>query len=294
MYEGLGTVPAVLLRSDRVPEVDGLARDRRHRSLALRGRPLGRRQWPLEAGLRPVSVVHGEVVATGERDAGAFGWEVVGVGAWLPMADGPHRPTAIHWDGDNWKERDLPIERGDVGSVSASSPSNVWALVSEESATSVLRWDGRAWAILKTLPTLSGNLAAIADDVWLFGDHKAWHYDGATWSEQNLPFEAYRVSARSASDIWALTADSRAGGDEAGSVQHFNGKEWTRVDLSQTLPKTPPPPMIPRQTPASSSPPSAPTPPASGSPARSVRHRSCSPTPAPAGTAKPPPRRQAA
>ncbi|WP_433346895.1 hypothetical protein ACQP25_28520 [Microtetraspora malaysiensis] len=193
----------------------------------------GNDRWKLVAAQS--SVTYGQVIATGEHDAWAVGWDILGIGAWLPMADGPHRPTVFHWDGDRWTKSDFPVKRGDISSVAASAPSNVWALANDESGTSVLRWDGHTWAIVQKLPVAAGSLAVTADnDVWVFGDYKAWHYNGATWSEQSVSFSAYRVSARSASDIWALDR-------EAPSVHHFDGKAWTRVNVTAALPKAPPP-----------------------------------------------------
>ncbi|MFC7641759.1 hypothetical protein ACFQX6_12775 [Streptosporangium lutulentum] len=199
----------------------------------------GNDRWKLVAAQS--SVTYGQVIATGEHDAWAFGWDILGIGAWLPMVDGPHRPTAFHWDGDRWTKSDFLGKLGGIGPVAASAPSNVWALASEDN-TSVLRWDGRAWTIVQKLPATAGSLAVTADnDVWVFGDHTAWHYNGATWSEQSVSFRAFRVNARSASDIWALDGD-------APWVHHFDGKVWTRVNLTAALPKAPPRPTIPRPT----------------------------------------------
>ncbi|GII32918.1 hypothetical protein [Planotetraspora mira] len=123
----------------------------------------------------------------------------------------------------------------DIGPVAASTPSNVWALTGDEGDTSVLRWDGRTWTIVQKLPATAGSLAVTSDnDVWVFGDHKAWHYNGTTWSEQSVSFHAFRVSARSTSDIWALDGD-------APWVHHFDGKAWVRINLTSALPKAPPP-----------------------------------------------------
>ncbi|SEH00385.1 hypothetical protein SAMN05444920_116120 [Nonomuraea solani] len=193
----------------------------------------GNDRWKLVADQS--SVTYGKVIATGEHDAWAFGWDILGIGAWLPMADGPHRPTAFRWDGDRWTKSDLPVKLGDIGPVAASGPSNVWALASGDGNTAVLRWDGRSWTIAHKLPAGAENLAVTADnDVWAFGDHKVWHYDGSTWSEESVSFRAFQVSARSASDIWALDGD-------ASRVHHFDGEVWTRIDLTAALPKAPPP-----------------------------------------------------
>ncbi len=188
----------------------------------------GNDRWKLAARLP--SLTYGQVIATGERDAWAFGWEVLGLAARLPMADGPHRPTAFHWDGDRWTRIELPVGRGEVGPVAASGPSDVWALA----GGSVLHWDGRVWTIAREAPATAWTLAVAGDDVWIFGDSKAWRYDREIWSESGLSFRTLRVSARSASDIWALDADGPF-------VHHFDGRTWNGVDLSPYLPKAPPP-----------------------------------------------------
>ncbi|PZG23336.1 hypothetical protein C1J01_01515 [Nonomuraea aridisoli] len=188
----------------------------------------GNDRWKLVAD-QP-SVTYGQVIATGEHDAWAFGWKILGIAAWVPVADGPHRPTAFHWDGDRWKKSDFPVERGDVGPVAASGPSRVWALA----GGSVLRWDGRAWTTVRKIPATAWTLAAAGDDVWLLGDREVWHHDGTTWSMSRVSFRTRHVSARSASDVWALD-------DDGPSVHHFDGRTWTRVDLSAHLPKAPPP-----------------------------------------------------
>ncbi|MEO3808334.1 hypothetical protein ABGB17_04960 [Sphaerisporangium sp. B11E5] len=196
-------------------------------------RDAGNDRWKLVADHS--SVAYGRVIATGRHDAWAFGWDILGLGAWLPVVDGPHRPTAFHWDGDHWKKNNFPIKRGDIGPIAASAPFNMWALAEGESNTAVLRWDGRTWTIVQELPVAAESLAVIAEnDVWVFGDHKAWHYNGADWSEQNISFRTFRVSARSASDVWALDGD-------APWVHHFDGKAWTRVDVTSALPTAPPP-----------------------------------------------------
>ncbi|RBQ14974.1 hypothetical protein DP939_37955 [Spongiactinospora rosea] len=183
-----------------------------------------------EPAARQRSLAFGKVIATGEHDAWAFGWKIVGISAWIPMADGPQRPTAFRWDGDRWRSGALPVEHGTIGPVAASGPADVWAV----GDTGILRWDGRSWAVVHRSPGMVGDLAVLAaDDVWVFGDHRAWHYDGATWSRRPLPFRAAQVSARSATDIWALD-------DDALRLHHFDGEDWHRIDPTPALPEIPP------------------------------------------------------
>ncbi|MCD0453488.1 hypothetical protein LO762_30530 [Actinocorallia sp. API 0066] len=191
----------------------------------------GNDRWRLVS--RQPSLAHGEVLATGPHNAWAFGWEPASLRARLPLADGPHRPTAFHWDGAGWAEHDLPVGDGQVSAAAASSPADVWVTFGDEEGreVSVLRWDGRGWTTVRRLPGDAGRIAALAaDDVWVFGDRRAWHFDGAAWAERSVPFHAFRVAARSPAEVWAV---------DGAAVHRFDGGRWSRIDLSDVLPKTP-------------------------------------------------------
>lgn len=172
------------------------------------------------------------VVATGKRDAWVFGGTNPG---------GPSTPVAEHWDGTRWRPSPLPSGLSDfIVAASASAADNVWAV----SDAYALHWNGSRWSVAKrwTQPGEVTSVAAISpDDVWVFGPtgfgitgRGAWHYDGRHWTRvSGRASAAYRASAVSRRDIWAITAG--AGG---GSVIHYNGAEWRRMSPGPALART--------------------------------------------------------
>jgi hypothetical protein len=109
------------------------------------------------------------------------------------------------WDGARWNLVDGPqpgSQRDILFAVSATSPSDVWAVGDQEGAggrfeTLVEHWDGTSWSVMPSpSPGSSGNhlygVHAIApDDVWAVGQRlgSTWpdqalmeHWDGSRWS----------------------------------------------------------------------------------------------------------------
>lgn len=186
----------------------------------LRGGPVGNAEWrlthkaaALEFGAR--------VVPLGERDVWAFGTRRFGY--WTLG------PRAYHWDGAEWSRVGLPADAGkDLLNADASSPSNVWAMTSGEEGVRTHRWNGHAWTTQPTTPATSAEdlLVLADDDAWVFGD-QTWHYTASGWTRADLPMYAYRASARSASDIWAI-GRTEQGGEH---VAHYDGASWQIVPV---------------------------------------------------------------
>ncbi len=90
--------------------------------------------------------------------------------------------------------------------------------------------------------TVYGVWGATPDEVWAVGgfagrDPFAWRWDGAAWEVTELPMDLPRTAAgevpalfkvwgRSATDVWAV------GG--LGTVLHWDGEAWTRVESGST------------------------------------------------------------
>lgn len=71
----------------------------------------------------------------------------VWVVGYLVPTEGPSRATTHHWDGTSWTEVANPGGGAELRSVSAASPTNVWAVGSFWSGrTLVLHFDGRRWS----------------------------------------------------------------------------------------------------------------------------------------------------
>ncbi len=157
------------------------------------------------------------------------------VGAAGSVADSSRRALVEHWDGTRW--RVVPSAQPGVvddalTGVSASSPTNVWAVgVSEgndyQDTPLVERWTGRGWHTVPSPPLppqdrsqgLAGVVAISPDDVWTLTGSSFAHWNGRHWDSTTLHFTPYRggnsytaattggftaVTAASAHDLWAV------------------------------------------------------------------------------------------
>lgn len=93
-------------------------------------------QPPLKPASRLV-----DVSATGPADAWAVGYQDNSYGRL------PTQPAALmHWDGSAWTERLLPGEFDMPVAISATAPSDVWAVGQDENLVPyAAHWDGTAW-----------------------------------------------------------------------------------------------------------------------------------------------------
>ena len=168
------------------------------------------------------------VVATGQRDAWAFG-----VDNWVNPGSG--RPVAEHWNGSTWRRSALPPGlHSSIYAASASSANNVWA--APEFGGEILRWNGSTWSVAKKLSgpyALTGVKAFSADDVWVSGGGSSafpgfgtWHFDGRTWTKvTGIGAGVSSLSAVSPANIWGIASIKNP--DDA--ILHYNGTAWRHV-----------------------------------------------------------------
>lgn len=167
------------------------------------------------------------VVAPSRRQAWAFGGSDNFTGG----------PIAAHWSGGRWRSASLPAGLTDeVDAASASSPSNVWAVV--RLGQSVLRWNGHRWSVAKSWHIsgevqLTGVTALSPTDVWAFGSGGlarglgTWHYNGRTWKHltQGAAVGITMASAVSSSNMWAIGSLSAP----QDSIVHYSHGRWQRI-----------------------------------------------------------------
>ncbi len=191
------------------------------------------------------------VTAVSSTDVWAVGWDIGG-------PTGGYRALAEHWDGTSWKvvrTPDLGVHGGEFTSVSAQSPTNVWAVGTAytHSGIDVLveRWDGRTWTRWQA-PSGAGqnwvNSVSVdgPQDAWVAGWVYSWedhldrpvllHWDGRSWTRTSAPNPGARfggtqltgAAAISPNDVWVVGNQ----GDQATFhtiTEHWDGTRWSVV-----------------------------------------------------------------
>ena len=147
-------------------------------------------------------------------------------------------PLIEHWNGKQWSVSPGAISSGEILSIAAISPANVWALaeVGKNFPAEIEHWNGTQWSIV-SLP-VSGSLRSLsavsANDVWAVGsDGLVLNWNGTQWSQvanpagQGAALEG--VDALSANDVWAINL--------LGTVtEQWNGTQWMAVPPASALP----------------------------------------------------------
>jgi hypothetical protein len=143
----------------------------------------------------------------------------------------------------------VPSQNGGSGSglnsVSALSPTDVWAVGQSRFQPLIEHWDGRRWAVVPnptvSIGTLFGVSALSGNDVWAVGYDRngqgtdqtlTEHWDGTSWiivASPNVGENEFNlledVSARSSNDVWAVGE----AGSERTLTEHWDGTSWTII-----------------------------------------------------------------
>lgn len=176
-----------------------------------------------------------EVAALGPDDIWAVG-QAAGYG------DGgaTSAPLAVHWDGSNWAEVEIPRianRHHELSGVAAVSSDDVWAVGDYRNVAGAFRgvvyhWDGAAWSHvpspIEALPDsgLEDVVATGPNDAWALGSASGvgvilMHWDGAMWSLAPAPPNSGgALAALGPDDLWASGWDG---------FWHWDGSAWSAV-----------------------------------------------------------------
>jgi hypothetical protein len=164
-------------------------------------------------------------------------------------------PLIEHWDGTSWTQVPCPIPAsgGQFTSVSATSPTDVWAVGSTGDSSQqalIEHWDGTAWALVPapSLPGIGNSLRSVdatsSADVWAVGttdftNHQQpliLHWNGTAWqqvaSNSGSPdAQLNSVATISGSNAWAvgMTRPSTCNPECETLILHWNGTAWSPV-----------------------------------------------------------------
>ncbi len=181
--------------------------------------------------------------------------DVWAVGNFLSSNNGAINETLTeHWNGTAWTLISSP-NVGSLGSslqaVSAASSQDVWAVGVVQTSdnvngnrTLIEHWNGNAWSVVPSPnpsnegDNLTGVAALSATNAWAVGYFEnnqmsallpiILHWDGTAWSIfsniPNIGMVVEAITARSATDIWAVGSDP---GLTTNIALHFNGTQWS-------------------------------------------------------------------
>jgi hypothetical protein len=125
--------------------------------------------------------------------------DVWAVGRWYNIT---MHSSILHWDGLAWRIIGGPDIGEDLHTVSAASPSDIWAIGN----TQIEHWNGSVWGIGPTPPF--GGLYALSarpNDVWILGGaHQSAHWNGQEWWTVPIPADdVHGVLNLGPLNVWA-------------------------------------------------------------------------------------------
>jgi hypothetical protein len=153
----------------------------------------------------------------------------------------------LHWNGTRWTLVRNPgsgDSQDNLLDLTVVSARDIWAVGygSGQHGLVVLRWNGSAWHTEPGLNVLgkeffNAGAATSPASLWVAGRTSTAvvlrHWNGTNWSvpvrfKHQIPGILYGISARSASDVWAI-GNYGFGITEKPLVLHWNGTSWAKV-----------------------------------------------------------------
>lgn len=183
--------------------------------------------------------------------------DVWAAGFYTTPSGGPAGTAVEHFDGSTWSlaaAADEPNAANALSAVSATSPSDVWAVGSftPNGGTSqplAERWNGSAWTITP-FPAASGRnfmtgvKAFAPNDAWAIGyalnnsaiTTYAARWDGSNWKSVPVPpaggsTQLWGITGTSDNDLWVVGVARGRKGEAKGVAEHFDGRSWTVVPM---------------------------------------------------------------
>jgi hypothetical protein len=133
---------------------------------------------------------------------------------------------------------------GALYGVAATSAGNAWAVGTAGERALIVRWDGKAWAVVPSPSPAGSALNAVAavsaGNAWAVGTAGGraliMRWDGKAWAVVPSPSPAgsalSAVAAASAGSAWAVGVTGDPGGSCPGCkalIMQWNGKAWAVV-----------------------------------------------------------------
>jgi hypothetical protein len=165
-------------------------------------------------------------------------------------------PLVEHFDGSTWAEVPAAGSGGYLSSVSATGPSDIWAVGSTDSGNLIEHFDGSSWTYVASPQPAGGSGLDSVDaisptNVWAVGSKRGLapseatfvlHWNGSAWSEVPSPNpsdsssatnELRSVVALAKNDVWAVGTyenERTHFHQDRTLTMHWDGSSWQIVD----------------------------------------------------------------
>ncbi|MFD9908168.1 hypothetical protein [Streptomyces sp. NPDC059063] len=159
-------------------------------------------------------------------------------------------PMITHWDGAKWDTKTFTDIKGSFESVDVRSENDIWAVgygsVSEQAADYqplAMHYDGTKWSKVP-LPATPGDGNSVLrevfsngpNDVWASSWVDVWHWNGTTWTRQDLPTPGWAMSF--AGHGGQVYAGVQPQGSSGAKLVRWNGTSWEAADSALTNVRT--------------------------------------------------------
>jgi hypothetical protein len=150
-----------------------------------------------------------------------------------------------HWNGSGWVRLANGRPNWYLDDISASSPTNIWAVGGTENGTLIERWQGHGWNQVKSPSPPDSSLGPVAvhsaNDAWAVGEAGlnriisfAEHWNGHEWSQIAIPAygppSAFKgitgVAIGGPSSVWAVGTYDKSEHVHM-IIFHWNGTSWS-------------------------------------------------------------------
>jgi hypothetical protein len=164
------------------------------------------------------------------------------------------RNRVLHWDGSAWRDRSPGPGEATVLQIRGAVTDDLWGF--DGVGPGISHWDGARWSLpVGTDAALRATVvqavwASGKNDVWLLGKRcggsQLWRWDGSRWSlsRELTTNRSAGLWGTAGNDVWlwtlselktfqgvALWPDPNNPDGTAGRVEHFDGTNWSVVNI---------------------------------------------------------------
>ena len=161
----------------------------------------------------------------------------------------------LHRIGKTWRQ--MPSTAGTLSGVTATSPTNAWAVGATNSgSTLILHWNGKAWHQMSSpspgsgqalASFLSGVAVSSGGTIWAVGNGNSCgcgpgaslieRWKGHTWGQVPTPtfgggVNLIAVASLSSGRSWAVGLSGSGDGPTRSVILQWTGTAWTRVPIA--------------------------------------------------------------